>query len=128
MIQRADRTENHHDLPADRRARRAAAGMARPEPRHVEGARAGDAACLELLAEQAHLLGSGFTSLAHLYSPERIVMGGGVSKGFDLLSSGIDRVIALEAMPPFRDIKVVPAALGDNSGLIGAAALALAAL
>jgi hypothetical protein len=27
-------------------------------------------------------------------------------------------------MPPFRDVRIVPARLGDNSGLVGAAALA----
>lgn len=91
----------------------------------VEGARAGDEICQNLIAEQANLLGIGFTSLLHLYSPQRLVMGGGVSKAFDLLDAGIHRVIEADALPPFRNIKTVPAELGDNSGLIGAAALAL---
>ena len=52
-------------------------------------------------------------------------LGGGVSQAFDLLSAGIHQVIAREAMPAFRDVRVVPAELGGDVGLIGATAVAL---
>ena len=91
----------------------------------VEGALQGDASCLALLAEEARLLGQGFASLAHLYAPDRIVIGGGVSHAFELLEDEILRAYRAEAMPPYRDVVIVPALLGDNAGLIGAAALAL---
>ncbi len=98
------------------------------DARHVvEGARQGDPLCLELLREEAAYLGSGFTSLIHLFSPECVIMGGGVSKGFDLMERGIHEVIRRDAMEPFKTVPVVPAGLGDNSGLVGAAALACAA-
>ncbi|MFB2552499.1 ROK family protein [Ensifer soli] len=98
------------------------------EARHaVEGARAGDPACLALVAEEAAYLGSGFASLLHLYSPQMIVMGGGVSKAFDLLEPGIRARIERDAMPPFRAVPVRPAALADDAGLVGVAALARAA-
>ena len=90
--------------------------------------RRGDAACLALLEEEARLLGIGFTSLAHIFSPERIVMGGGVSLAFDLLSDTIHATIRAEAMAPFKSTPVVPALLGDNAGLVGAACLALSNL
>ena len=46
--------------------------------RHVaDGARAGDDTCTALIREEAILLGQGFTSLIHLYSPEVLIMGGG---------------------------------------------------
>jgi glucokinase len=92
----------------------------------VEGARVGDRACLELLRDEATYLGAGLTGLIHLYSPERVILGGGVSQAFDLLERDIHAVIRRDAMPPFKSVPVVPAGLGDNSGLIGAAALALA--
>jgi glucokinase len=96
------------------------------DARHVvEGARQGDPLCLELLAEEARYLGSGFTGIIHLYSPDRVIMGGGVSQAFDLLEPGICEVIRRDAMGPFKTVPVVPALLGDNSGLVGAAALAL---
>ena len=96
------------------------------DARHaVAGARAGDAECLRLMADEARFLGLGFTSLAHLFSPDCIIMGGGVAQGFDLLSDGIHGVLRAEALPPFKGLRVVPAALGDNAGLLGVAGLAL---
>jgi glucokinase len=90
----------------------------------VDAAREEDALALSLLAREAEWLGLGFASLAHLYSPEMIVMGGGVSQAFDLLQAGIAASFRASAMPPFRVVKIVPAGLGDNAGLAGAAALA----
>lgn len=104
----------------------AVAAARRVETRDVvEGARAGDPACLALIAEEAALLGQGFTGLMHLFSPELLIMGGGVSNAFDLLEDGIRAVVRRDAMPPFREVPIVRARLGDNAGLIGAATLAL---
>jgi glucokinase len=98
------------------------------DSRHVvRGARGGDQLCLALLAEEARYLGAGFTGIIHLFSPERVIMGGGVSQAFDLLERGIHAVIARDALPPFKEVQVVAAELGDNSGLVGAAALSEAA-
>ena len=91
----------------------------------VEGARAGDPHCLQLVADEAMYLGQGITSAIHMFSPERVIMGGGLSHAFDLLAPGIHDVIRRDALAPFRQIPVVAAALGDNSGLMGAAALIL---
>ena len=71
------------------------------------------------------ILGQGFASLAHLFSPERIIMGGGVAQTFDLMRDHLLATFQSEAMPAFRAVEIVPAALGDNAGLIGAASLAL---
>ena len=90
-----------------------------------EGARAGDAHCLHLVAEEAMYLGQGITSAIHMFSPERVVLGGGVANGFALLEAGIHDVIRRDAMAPFRTVPVVAAALGGDSGLMGAAALVL---
>jgi glucokinase len=87
-----------------------------------EAASRGDALAASLVAEEADLLGIGIASLLHLYSPDIVVIGGGIANGFDLLAPGISARIASAAMPPFRDTPVVRASLGDNSGLIGAAA------
>lgn len=52
-----------------------------------------------------------------------VIIGGGVSNGFALLEPGITARIDTNAMPAFRPVRIVPAALVDNSGLLGAAAL-----
>jgi glucokinase len=89
-------------------------------------ARAGDPVAVAVMAREAEILGLGFTSILHALSPEAIVVGGGVSQALDLLLPGIRAEIGRRAMPVFREVPVVRAALGDNSGLVGAAALAAA--
>lgn len=94
--------------------------------RHVvEAARTGDAAAFGLVEAEAKWLGIGFTNLLHLYSPEVIVMGGGLANGFDLLAPGIRATIDERAMQAYRDVPIVPAELGDRAGLVGAASLIL---
>jgi glucokinase len=110
------------DHPESPLARMAAVGALNAS-HVVEAARHGDAVARALIDEEADYLGAGFTSLIHLYSPERVIMGGGVSHGFDLMQARIHAVIAATALPSFRDVEVVEAGLGDNAGLVGAAAL-----
>lgn len=91
----------------------------------VEAARIGNQDALELLDREADYLGYGFASLLHLYSPERLIMGGGVSQALDLMLPRIRQHIDNLAMPPFRSVEIVPAQLDDNAGLVGAAGLVL---
>ena len=77
--------------------------------RHVTAAaRQGDQA-LALLASEARWLGIGIANLLHLYSPERVILGGGVGCCLDLMQAGIDRTVRARAMPPYRDVPVVAA-------------------
>jgi glucokinase len=86
-------------------------------------AEAGDAPAQALVAEQADILGIGIVSLLHLYSPEMVILGGGLLHGFSLLDAGIRSRISRSAMPAFRDVRVAKAALFPDSGLIGAGML-----
>ena len=70
--------------------------------------------------------GVGVVSLLHLFSPECIALGGGVMKSADLLFPAMRRVIEQGAMEPYREAKIELAALGDRTGVLGAAALILA--
>lgn len=89
----------------------------------VDGARLGDLECIALLKQEARYLGTGFASLANLFSPERIIMGGGVSAAFDLMHDDIRAVFEEEALSPQRPVEIVAAELGGNAGLIGAVLL-----
>ncbi|SIR45497.1 glucokinase [Rhizobium sp. RU20A] len=89
--------------------------------------RTGDPVARRLVDEEAEWLGRGFVNLLHVYSPEAIVMGGGIAQEFDRLHPGIAAYIRQFAMPAFRDVPVLRAALGTNSGLVGSAALAFLA-
>lgn len=98
-----------------------------PDARAVfDAAREGNDIAQRLVDEEADWLGVGIANLLHLYSPELVVLGGGVSNNFDLLHKGIMARINTAAMGAFRDARIVPATLGDNPGLVGAAALLFA--
>lgn len=111
---------------AARAARRLACAPGDPgaEPAAVfDAAVAGDPAARALVEEEADLAGIGIASLLHLYSPEVVILGGGLAARFDALYPGIASRVAAAAMPAFRDVPIVPAALGGNAGLVGAALL-----
>jgi glucokinase len=91
----------------------------------TEAARMGDEKALSAVHREALLLGWGFSSLLHLYSPEKLIVGGGVSSAFDLMLPTIKAEVQRRAMPAFRSVQIVTAELGDNAGLIGAASLAM---
>jgi glucokinase len=91
-----------------------------------DAARGGNGVAIRLVREEAEFLGQGFASLMHLYSPDVLVMGGGVGQQFDVLHADIMGSIRICAMPAFRDTPVVRAGLGDDSGLMGIAALVFA--
>jgi glucokinase len=86
-------------------------------------AKQGDEAAQKHVDDEVYFLSLGMTSLLHLYSPQAIIVGGGLSNAFDQLHPGISDYVMENAMPAFRDVPIVKAALGGNSGLIGAAAL-----
>ncbi len=94
-------------------------------PRLVfEAAWAGDAAAREVFERAGYYLGLGLTHLVNLFSPHCIVVGGGIGQAGALLLEPVRRVIERCAYPPVhRTVKVVPAALGDLSGVYGAAAM-----
>lgn len=88
---------------------------------HVgQAGRLDDPAALGLLQEEATWLGYGLANAQHLYAPERIVMGGGLSQLLDLMAEEIDRVVASRLLPGFPPVPIVAAALGDDAGMIGA--------
>jgi glucokinase len=86
-------------------------------------AKAGNRAARELVQQQALYLAQGFVSMMHLYSPDVLIMGGGMSQQFDVLYPVIAEYVGKYAMVPFRGARIVPAALGVDSGLIGASRL-----
>ncbi len=92
----------------------------------AEAARAGDAVAREIYRRAGHYLGVGIVNLMHIFNPQRIILGGSVMKAKDLLMPAMWEVIRTRAWPVVQeDFDVVEAALGDDVGILGAAALAL---
>lgn len=90
----------------------------------VEAARRGDAVAKTLVAQEARWLGIGITNLLHLFSPDVVVIGGGLANAFDLLIGGIRSVVEVRAMTAYRGVPILRADLGAKAGLVGAATLA----
>jgi glucokinase len=92
-----------------------------------EAAAAGDALALEVVQRCGKVVGLGIVSLLHLFNPEIIVIGGGVSRMGNLLFDPIQETVQTHALDKayWEHLKIVPAILGDNVSIIGAGALVL---
>lgn len=86
---------------------------------------AGDALAMELFDEAIGAVGAGVASVINLLDLDRVVLGGGIAEklGQDL-ADRVAKVAARSVMVPRDDLDVVVAELGDDSGIVGAAALA----
>ena len=90
--------------------------------KHVaEAAAQGDALAMEVWNEAMMWLGVGIASAANILNPGRVVLGGGLTNSGKLLFGPVRRTVKSLAMD--KTLKVVPAALRDNVGIMGAAAL-----
>ena len=87
-------------------------------------AQAGDATALAVVREHANVLGIGFVTLQHVYAPDLLVVGGGVSNLLDLMRPQLETVLRERLLPGFRPAEIRVASLGDAAGLVGAAAAA----
>ena len=96
----------------------------------AEAADQGDKEAQTILAEAMNYLGIGMANLVNLFNPQLIVIGGGVTSiGERALSAQSERAIDQNALPSAAQaVRVVPAALGDKVGVLGAAAVALLGL
>jgi glucokinase len=85
---------------------------------------AGDELVTEVVTEAADYLGAGLGSLITFYNPQRIVLGGGLIEATTLIFDRASARARAAALPiPGRQVEIVRTALGDNSGVIGAARL-----
>jgi glucokinase len=95
-------------------------------PMITEAAAAGDPCAVELLDDLGRWLGEGLASIATLFDPSTIVIGGGVSAAKELLVKSAQ--VAFEKNLPARANRPHPsfglAELGNDAGIIGAADLA----
>jgi glucokinase len=92
----------------------------------TEAAREGDPAAVEIYTTMGQWLGRGLANLAAVLDPDVFVIGGGVSAAGDLLIVPARETfrgsLTGRGFRPIAD--VLPAALGPDAGLVGAADLA----
>lgn len=86
-------------------------------------ARRGDRLAQMLIADTAFYLGVGLANLVNLFNPEMIILGGGLMEIGEPIISPAERVMKERAYKvPGNFVKIRKAALGADSGAIGAVA------
>jgi glucokinase len=91
----------------------------------VKAAQEGDDFALEVFSEAAEAVGVGVVNCVNLFNPDVVAIGGGVSQAGDLLFDTVRRAVRKHALLGAREeVRVVPAKLGGDVGLIGAATVA----
>jgi glucokinase len=115
-----------HERPESGLGRALAAGREISGPLVTELAHDGDAAAVDALAVIGRWLGVGVCNLVNMLNPDVVVIGGGVIAAGELLLEPVRAVVAERALSPAREhVRIVPARFGAESGMLGAAALAL---
>ena len=86
-----------------------------------EQAVSGDAFCREVMTDTARYLAVGVANMLNILNPEVVVIGGGVTRAGDVLFRPLEERIRGRAFPvALEGVRVVPAELGTEAGLIGA--------
>jgi glucokinase len=87
-------------------------------------ARDGDAEAARQFRAMADAFAVGVLTMIRCFSPDRVVIGGGVANAGDLLLEPIRELVRATPQLPTRDEEIVRGTLGDDAGLRGAFALA----
>jgi glucokinase len=90
----------------------------------TEAALAGDATSIGVFELIGSRLGVACASFANIFQPNAIVVGGGVIAAGDLLLEPARREVRERALTPMNGTPILEATLGNDAGMIGAAALA----
>jgi glucokinase len=82
----------------------------------------GDTTAAEIIDRARHAFAEACVSLVDVFNPQRIVVGGSIARGQGdrWLGPARERVAAVAFSVPRQRVEIVPAALGDDVGLVGA--------
>lgn len=85
----------------------------------------GDPLAQAIWDETTELLAGALTDLVNVFEPDLVVLGGGVTRSGAALLEPVRLAVRRDAMPPAaRAVRIETAALGDQVGVVGAAAIA----
>lgn len=91
-----------------------------------DAAKAGDETAVRIVNRAAFYLGKSLAAVAVVLNPELFIIGGGVSKAGDILFDEVRSVFAKNTPEPVqKGLRIVPASLGNDAGMVGAAGLFL---
>jgi len=91
-----------------------------------QAARSGEPIAVRAMQDMGRSLGIGIANLINIFNPEMVVIGGGVRDAWDLFIDATRDEIRRRAFEyPAERTKILPSVLGDDAGMVGAAAVAL---
>jgi len=91
-----------------------------------DAAKSGDEVALRIVNRAAYYLGRSMAMVAVVLNPQRFVVGGGVSRAGDILFEPIRETFKKYTPEAAADgVDIVPATLGNDAGVVGAAGLNL---
>lgn len=91
-----------------------------------DAAKDGDEVAIRIVKRAAYYLAKAMAAVAVVLNPQRFVIGGGVARAGDILFDEIRKVYAHNVPEAFtQKVDIVPAKLGNNAGVVGAAGLNL---
>ncbi len=95
------------------------------EAKHVfDAAKEGDAFAQDIVNYVVKYLALGIGNVLNIINPDIVVIGGGVALAGDILFNPLKEEIAKTALGVcVEEVEIVPAALGNDAGVVGAAAL-----
>lgn len=92
----------------------------------AEAARDGDRLARTIWDETMVVLGATVANVLNAFNPGLVILGGGVTRAGDLLFEPVRRLALSQTLgPQARDAQIVPAQLGEQTGVLGALAVAL---
>jgi glucokinase len=93
--------------------------------RVVRAATENDDLAISVLKETGSIVGTAVASIVNLLNVEAVVIGGGLMAAGDLILEPLREAAQKATVPPaFQCCRIVPAELGQDAGIIGAALLA----
>ena len=82
----------------------------------------GDPDAMAAVQRTSRYFAIGLANLVTLYIPERIALGGGLMQAYHLFKDDVQATIQSSCgLVPYEQVQIVQAALGNQSGLVGAA-------
>ncbi|HEX8352470.1 MAG TPA: ROK family transcriptional regulator [Pyrinomonadaceae bacterium] len=92
----------------------------------IDRALGGEAAAREALSETARYLGKGISNLVVGFSPEIVVVGGAITRAWELVSDILADAVKRSVRRDLPAARITPSTIGDEASLMGALSLVLA--
>ncbi len=93
----------------------------------IELVRSGDGTAIQVIRQAGRDIGDVLATCVNLINPSVVVIGGSLAQAGEHLLAGIREVVYRRSLPLATEhLRIVPSVAGENAGVLGAAAMAIA--